>query len=404
MTPRSKLRLSPPITPAVCSPLDRYEPQRPIGAFGDADAWGHRNIDWRLVFPLAHLQRSLRDIASVLRARNTHRQRQLAGAGRQILQLSRGGAAAEHGSDATERVEGSDQHAAGFAIGLRHQVQALVHAVDEVDVGVSGRTEYHLRAGSYASSRMSREIFAAEVGFGLNDYAGGAVVHQNLAEKVARYFLSRARVKLARQNIGLRFQLVDCARGSLHWKIRSSRMRLFTAIDLSPEVAGRLDALIAKLRPLARIRWSPAANLHITTKFVGQWPQERLPQLQAALAGMSRRTPIPIRISGLGFYPNQKSPKVFWAGVEAPAELGALARDTDSALAALGVEPESRVYSPHITLARIKEAVPALGLRLEAEQPDFGSFVADRFYLYLSKPGPSGSVYTKLSEFPFTIQ
>ena len=180
-------------------------------------------------------------------------------------------------------------------------------------------------------------------------------------------------------------------------------MRLFTAIDLSPEVAGRLEALIAKLRPLARIRWSPAANLHITTKFVGQWPEERLPQLQAALAGIDRRTPIPIRISGLGFFPNQKSPKVFWAGVEAPVELGALARDTDSALATLGVEAEARVYSPHITLARIKGAAPALTLGLP-ERVDFGSFVADRFYLYLSKPGPAGSVYTKLSEFPFTTQ
>jgi len=181
-------------------------------------------------------------------------------------------------------------------------------------------------------------------------------------------------------------------------------MRLFTAIDLSPEVAGRLDALIAKLRPLARIRWSPAANLQITTKFIGHWPEERLPQLQAALAGIDRRAPIPIRIRGLGFYPNQKSPRVFWAGVEAPQELSTLARDIDSALTTLGVEPESRAYSPHITLARIKEAAPALGLRLEAEQPDFGSFLADRFYLYISKPGPSGSVYTKLSEFPFTTQ
>jgi 2'-5' RNA ligase len=179
-------------------------------------------------------------------------------------------------------------------------------------------------------------------------------------------------------------------------------MRLFTAIDLPPEVTGRLDALIAKLRPLANIRWSPAANLHITTKFIGQWPEERLAELQAALAGMGRRAPIPIHVRGLGFFPNRKSPRVFWAGVEAPAELGALARDIDSALAKLGVEPESREYSPHLTLARIKETAPAL--TLELGQPDFGSFVADRFYLYLSKPGRSGSVYTKLSEFPFTTQ
>jgi 2'-5' RNA ligase len=186
-------------------------------------------------------------------------------------------------------------------------------------------------------------------------------------------------------------------------------MRLFTAIDLPPEVTARLDALIAKLRPLARIGWSPAANLHITTKFVGQWPEERLAELRAALAAMGRRAPIPIRVSGLGFFPNRKSPRVFWAGVETTSELTALARDTDLALAKLGVVQESRAYSPHLTLARIKQAAPALTLGLWPEverlgQPDFGSFVAERFYLYLSKPGSSGSVYTKLSEFPFTTQ
>ena len=186
-------------------------------------------------------------------------------------------------------------------------------------------------------------------------------------------------------------------------------MRLFIAIDLPPEVTSRLDALTARLRPLARIAWSPVANLHITTKFIGQWPEERLPQLTAALAGLCSRPPIPIRIGGLGFFPNRKSPRVFWAGVEAPPELAALAGDTDKALAKLGVEPESRAYSPHLTLARMKDASPALTLGLLAEverlgSPDFGSFAAGRFFLYLSKPGRSGSVYTKLSEFPFTTQ
>jgi 2'-5' RNA ligase len=179
-------------------------------------------------------------------------------------------------------------------------------------------------------------------------------------------------------------------------------MRLFIAIDLPPDVTSRLDALIAKLRPLAHIAWSPASNLHITTKFIGEWPEERLGELAAALAGLGSRPPIPIRVRGLGFFPNRKSPRVFWAGVEAPAELSALARDTDAALAKLGVAAESRAYSPHLTLARIKQAAPARTLGLQ--QPDFGSFVADRFYLYLSKPGRSGSVYTKLSEFPFTTQ
>jgi 2'-5' RNA ligase len=182
-------------------------------------------------------------------------------------------------------------------------------------------------------------------------------------------------------------------------------LRLFTAIDLPPEITDRLDRLISDLRPLARIHWSPAANLHLTTKFIGQWPEERMPELTRALSGLGSRAPIPIHVAGLGFFPNARSPHVFWAGVEASLRLSSLAEDTDQALDKLGVKPETRAYSPHLTLARIKDPASLNSFRKEVErrgQPDFGTFAADRFYLYLSKPGPAGSVYTKLSEFPFS--
>jgi 2'-5' RNA ligase len=182
-------------------------------------------------------------------------------------------------------------------------------------------------------------------------------------------------------------------------------MRLFAAIDLPPEIRERLDQLIGKLRSLARIGWSQAANLHITTKFIGEWPEERLPELRQSLAALRYRTAIPIRIGGLGFFPNPRAPHVFWAGVEAAPELTALAAETDLAVAALGVKKEPRAYSPHLTLARIKGPEALHTFRAEVQRlsrPEFGSFDADRFYLYLSKPGQGGSVYTKLSEFPFT--
>src|SRR5260370_27374756 len=134
---------------------------------------------------------------------------------------------------------------------------------------------------------------------------------------------------------------MDCARGYFHRKVRSPRMVLLTELDLPLEVASRLDGLIAKLRPLARIGWSPAANLHITTKFIGQWPEARLPELQKVLADLQRRAPIPIRVSGLGFFPDVKSPRMFWAGVKAPARLANLARDMVEALSNMGVAPES---------------------------------------------------------------
>ena len=130
-----------------------------------------------------------------------------------------------------------------------------------------------------------------------------------------------------------------------------------------------------------------------------------MPELTRALGSLGSRAPISIRVAGLGFFPNARSPHVFWAGIDASPQLSNLAKDTDQALERLDVKPEARAYSPHLTLARIKDPAGLSSFRSEVQrrgQPDFGSFTADRFYLYLSKPGPAGSVYTKLSEFPFS--
>lgn len=182
-------------------------------------------------------------------------------------------------------------------------------------------------------------------------------------------------------------------------------MRLFTAIDLPEDVRDRLAALIGRLRPSARLKWSVATNLHITTKFIGEWPADRLPELVAALRGVPDRAPVDIAIRGLGWFPNPRAPRVFWAGVEAGPALEGLARGTDQALAGLGIAREDRPFSPHLTLARIKEPVPLDRLRdaiSSLQSVEFGQFTADRFCLYESRLHPSGSVYSKLQEFSLT--
>jgi RNA 2',3'-cyclic 3'-phosphodiesterase len=181
-------------------------------------------------------------------------------------------------------------------------------------------------------------------------------------------------------------------------------MRLFTGLDLPAEVVRNLENLLEELRPAARIQWSPPANLHITTKFIGEWPEERLDELKAALAALPGRAAIPLHIHNVGFFPNPHSPRIFWCGIEAPG-LAELAGDTDRATAALGIESEKRAYSPHLTLARIKEKVNLQPLReriAARASLDFGSFEAEGFFLYRSQLRPSGSVYTKLAEFPLS--
>ena len=181
-------------------------------------------------------------------------------------------------------------------------------------------------------------------------------------------------------------------------------MRLFTGLDLPREVVARLDELLRRLKPTARINWSPPPNLHVTTKFIGEWPEERLDELKAALAGLPSRPPLEVRLRHAGFFPNVHAPRSFWVGLEAPG-LPQLASATDAATAALGVPREKRAFNPHLTLARIKEAQPLDSLHeaiSKLASLDFGSFPADHFCLYRSTLHPSGSVYTELAEFPLT--
>jgi 2'-5' RNA ligase len=179
-------------------------------------------------------------------------------------------------------------------------------------------------------------------------------------------------------------------------------MRLFTAIDISEEVRGHLRALLERWRPLARIRWSPADNLHITTKFIGEWPETRIDEIKTALAGIPRAGAIEIAVRGLGWFPNDRRPRVLWAGIQAGGPLTNVARAIDEAVAVLGVPAEQRDYSPHLTLARIREAAPLDALRAAIAQAsaktveDFGTFRATDFFLYLSAAGK----YTKLAAFP----
>lgn len=180
-------------------------------------------------------------------------------------------------------------------------------------------------------------------------------------------------------------------------------MRLFTGIDLPKNVKERLDVLISHLRHTAHLSWSPAYNLHITTKFIGEWPKERLGELAEAIGAVQAAGPVRISVKGLGWFPNPHSPRIFLAAVHATPALGELAAATDKACASLGIETEKRPYSPHLTLARIRQVVPLNALRrtiAELESVEFGEFTAECFYLYLSEPGPSGSIYTPLHEFP----
>ena len=178
-------------------------------------------------------------------------------------------------------------------------------------------------------------------------------------------------------------------------------MRLFTAIDIPSDVKARLAALVDRLRPLAKLHWIPVEKLHITTKFIGEWPEERLDELKRALAAITCPAPVEIAIRRLGWLPNPRSARALYAGVEPTEALAALAAATERAAAGVGVAGEDRIFRPHVTLARTRKRVPLGALKhalAEIELSAIGSYRASSFALYLS----AGGKYTKLQEFPLT--
>lgn len=183
-------------------------------------------------------------------------------------------------------------------------------------------------------------------------------------------------------------------------------MRLFCGFAVSYEVRRNIELLLEHLRPAARIRWSPADNLHITAKFIGEFPRERLQELRAVIDSIERPAPFRVAIEGLGWFPNPHQPRILFAGVHAGAELPALFGRLDAALGELGVALESKPYQPHLTLARVPPSVEKAELgalrRAIAELPSasFGVYNAAKLLLYESTLTPDGSQYRVEAEFP----
>ena len=177
-------------------------------------------------------------------------------------------------------------------------------------------------------------------------------------------------------------------------------MRLFTAIDIPADVKARLAALLDRLRPLAKLHWIPVKKLHITTKFIGEWPEERLEDLKQVLAAIASPAPVDVAIGRVGWLPNPRSARILYAGVEVSETLITLAAATERAAESIGIAAENRIYRPHVTLARTRKTVPLDTLKRELAEIELsviGSYRASSFALYLSASGK----YTKLQEFSF---
>lgn len=147
--------------------------------------------------------------------------------------------------------------------------------------------------------------------------------------------------------------------------------------------------------------WVAVPNLHLTLKFLGDVAEERLSVVAGAIRGaVEGIAPFDLEVGRLGAFPTPSRPRVLWAGLTAGAGPAAeLAGRVDQAVAALGFEPETRPFSGHVTLGRVRapRRNPALERALGAGTGPLGRLRVERVSLMQSQLSPRGARYTELA-------
>ena len=168
-------------------------------------------------------------------------------------------------------------------------------------------------------------------------------------------------------------------------------VRLFTAVPL-PETVRQQLLLASGGVPGAR--WSEPHNMHITLRFIGEVDRGVAEDCALALEAVTAPA-FQLTIAGVGQFGAGTHARVLWAGVEKNAALGHLRDKVESVLVRTGLEPETRKYAPHITLARLKDAPKErlAGYLQSHATLQLGPFPVDRFILYSSWPGKEAPAY-----------
>jgi RNA 2',3'-cyclic 3'-phosphodiesterase len=182
-------------------------------------------------------------------------------------------------------------------------------------------------------------------------------------------------------------------------------VRLFVALEIPRAVRDNLATLIGDLRTVdPKARWVRPENIHMTLKFMGETPPEKVENIRGALSEVQSKRGVELHFRGLGFFPNAKRPNVLWTGIDASPNLPSLAGDIERSLEKLGFPLEQRPFVPHLTIARFQP--PRIQEQLQSaiaqsSGREFGSLHTGEFHLIESKLKPSGAEYTTLESFRF---
>jgi 2'-5' RNA ligase len=174
--------------------------------------------------------------------------------------------------------------------------------------------------------------------------------------------------------------------------------RLFTGIEIPAEIG---LALSAYRGGLPGARWIDPENYHITLRFIGDIDDRMAEEVYSILGDTRRRNPLTVTIDGLDSFGGSK-PRAVFARTSGNGAMNEMQAEQERLLRQLGLEPETRKFTPHITLARLRNASPIDVADYIATRGHFPklTFTADRFVLYSSRSSTGGGPYVIEAAYP----
>jgi RNA 2',3'-cyclic 3'-phosphodiesterase len=178
-------------------------------------------------------------------------------------------------------------------------------------------------------------------------------------------------------------------------------LRCFIAVDLSTDVRRAAGEIMRRLSAQhADVRWVAEDNLHLTVKFLGDTPTDKIEAVsQAVREAAAAAKPFTLRAAGVHPFPSRGRFNVVAVGVEGQEPLARLAADIDKRTAALGFEPEAREFRAHLTLGRVKgrKGIEGMLKAMEKFQAEaLGTSEVKEIVLYQSELTRDGANYTAI--------
>ncbi len=184
------------------------------------------------------------------------------------------------------------------------------------------------------------------------------------------------------------------------------QIRSFIAIELPDELRLELGQLEARLKSGKQpwVKWVDPDSIHLTLKFLGNITLDRTGEITRAMEEAAQGTPpFHLEVKGLGVFPNLKRVQVAWVGISGEVDkLGQLQQRIESNLARLGFAPESRPFTSHLTLARLRNRASlderqGFGQLITGTRFEAGTIKVDAISLMRSQLTREGAIYSRIS-------